>query len=231
MMTREHDERRGRVGAARSKGARVICSSGSVRRTIGRTRRVAHRADHGQFRPAVLTRAGGAQGDRVWTPEEADLSACLSDESYRTVEVTPVWAGVGPLRWCARTPFALDRARLMGMARLIERLPPGATAGRACRDDRQPDRDGHPHWGMPGHRFHGSVRGWRVWRCVGRQRVIGACHGHSVPSDRPLSAGPSSGAARRRRGASRSGQRARVGRSGYRRHRSRDRRPALVQPS
>src|SRR6476619_2516792 len=119
-MTREHDERRGRVGATRSKGTRVICSSGSVRRTIGRTRRVAHRADHGQFRPAgPHPLRVEPRGDRVWTPEEADLSACLSDESYRTVEVTPVWAGVGPLRWCARTPFALDRARLMGMARLI----------------------------------------------------------------------------------------------------------------
>ena len=51
-MTHEHDERRGRGDAARPKGSRVICSSGSVRCTIGRTRRVAHREDHGHFRPA-----------------------------------------------------------------------------------------------------------------------------------------------------------------------------------
>jgi hypothetical protein len=46
-MTRERDEWRGRSGATRSKGARVICSFGYIRCTIGRMRRVAHPSDHG----------------------------------------------------------------------------------------------------------------------------------------------------------------------------------------
>jgi hypothetical protein len=63
VISREHDERRGPGSAGRAKGARVVCSSGSVRRTIGRPRR--GRPPGGSWPFPIRLSSPGAGGARV----------------------------------------------------------------------------------------------------------------------------------------------------------------------